>query len=55
MFYMIAASVLGLILLFQAVMLMRSGTNAHAWRMYKYSSYYLALLFAAMVVDQFIY
>jgi len=55
MFYMIAASVLGLILLVHAVMLIRSGTNTHAWRMYKYSSYYLALLFAAMVMDQFIY
>ena len=55
MFYMIAASVLGLILLVHAVMLMRGGTNIQAWRMYKYSSYYLALLFAAMVVDQFIY
>ena len=54
MFYMIAASVLGLILLVHAVMLMRGGTNIQAWRMYKYSSYYLALLFAAMVVDQFI-
>jgi protoheme IX farnesyltransferase len=53
-FYMGVAALLGLILLIHATVLMRSGTNKQAWRMYKYSSYYLALLFAAMVIDKFV-
>ena len=52
LFYLAAASVLGLILLIHAGVLMRGGTNRQAWRMYKYSSYYLALLFLAMVIDR---
>jgi heme o synthase len=51
LFYLGAALLLGAILLVQAGVLLRSGTNKHAWRMYKYSSYYLALLFLAMVID----
>ncbi len=52
MFYLGAAILLGGILLIHAGVLLRGGTNKQAWRMYKYSSYYLALLFLAMVIDQ---
>lgn len=52
MFYLGAASLLGLILLIHAGLLLRGGSNKQAWRMYKYSSYYLALLFLAMVIDK---
>ncbi|MBI3242996.1 MAG: protoheme IX farnesyltransferase [Chloroflexi bacterium] len=52
LFYLGAAALLGLILLIHAGVLLRGGTNKQAWRMYKYSSYYLALLFLAMVVDR---
>jgi protoheme IX farnesyltransferase len=51
MFYLASAALLGGILLILAWILLRGGTNKQAWRMYKYSSYYLALLFLAMVVD----
>ncbi len=49
--YLGAAILLGAVLLIHAGVLLRGGTNRQAWRMYKYSSYYLALLFLAMVVD----
>ena len=52
LFYLAAALVLGLILLIHAGVLLHGGTNKQAWRMYKYSSYYLALLFIAMVIDR---
>lgn len=52
MFYLGAAALLGIILLIHAGVLWRGGTNKQAWRMYKYSSYYLALLFLAMVIDR---
>jgi len=51
MFYLGSAALLGAGLLLNAGLLMRGGTNRQAWRMYKYSSYYLALLFLAMVID----
>ncbi len=51
-FYLGAAVLLGSLLLIHAAALLRGGTNKQAWRMYKYSSYYLALLFLAMVVDK---
>lgn len=52
LFYLGAAALLGLILLIHAGVLLRGGTNKQAWRMYKYSSYYLGLLFLAMVIDR---
>lgn len=52
LFYLAAAALLGLVLLIHAAALLRGGTNKQAWRMYKYSSYYLALLFLAMVIDR---
>jgi protoheme IX farnesyltransferase len=51
LFYFASAALLGGILLILAWILLRGGTNKQAWRMYKYSSYYLALLFLAMVID----
>ena len=51
LFYLGMAALLGLILIIHAALLLRGGTNKQAWRMYKYSSYYLALLFLAMVID----
>ena len=35
-----------------AVSVLRGGGNKSAWRLYKYSSIYLALIFAALVVDR---
>jgi len=56
LFYLGSATLLGLILLVFAGLLLRGGSNKQAWRMYKYSSYYLALLFLAMVIDKvFVY
>jgi protoheme IX farnesyltransferase len=52
LFYLGAASLLGIILLIHAGLLLKGGSNKQAWRMYKYSSYYLALLFLAMVIDK---
>lgn len=53
-FYLIAASVLGLGFIFYATWLLRGGNNKVAWGLYKYSSLYLALLFAALVVDRLV-
>ncbi len=52
LFYLGTAALLGSLLLIHAAVLLRGGTNKQAWRMYKYSSYYLAFLFLAMVVDR---
>jgi protoheme IX farnesyltransferase len=46
-----AALGLGAVFLFRAWRLLRSGGRQHAWALYRYSSVYLALIFAAMVVD----
>ncbi len=52
-FYAVAALLLGLRLVWYAVVLLReAGVGATAWKMYKYSLLYLALLFAAMGVDR---
>ncbi len=51
--YLASAAVLGAILLVEVVQVMRTTTfNKPAWRLYKFSLLYLALLFAAMVVDR---
>jgi protoheme IX farnesyltransferase len=49
--YFAAALGLGAIFVFQAWGLFRSGGRRRAWALYRYSSVYLALIFAAMVVD----
>ncbi len=54
MFYLFAAAVLGLGFIGYAVWLYRVGGNKVAWGLYKYSSLYLALIFAALVVDRLI-
>ena len=51
--YFISALVLGGILLAGVIQILRSKEwTAPAWRVYKYSLLYLALLFVAMVVDR---
>jgi protoheme IX farnesyltransferase len=52
--YFIAALLLGAGLVFYAWRLWRQGGNQLAYKMYRYSSTYLALIFAALVVDTFI-
>lgn len=53
--YLAIAFVLGLGFVAHAVWLWRAGSNQVAWRTYKYSSTYLALMFAALVLDRFFY
>lgn len=53
--YLAIAIVLGLGFVAHAVWLWRVGSNQVAWRTYKYSSTYLALMFAALVLDRFFY
>jgi protoheme IX farnesyltransferase len=50
--YLGAASVLGSVLLWQALRLHRVPGARSAWRLYRYSLVYLALLFVAMAVDR---
>jgi protoheme IX farnesyltransferase len=52
--YLGAASVLGAIFLGYAVHLDRSGSDAVAYRTFRYSINYLALLFAALLVDHYL-
>lgn len=49
--YFVAAVVLGGIFLRDAYQLYRESGTTKAWKLYKYSLLYLALLFAALVVD----
>lgn len=51
--YLIGASVLGVGFIVLAARLWRAPGNKPAWQLYKYSSYYLALMFALLVVDRF--
>jgi protoheme IX farnesyltransferase len=51
--YLASAAALGALFLIEVVQVMRTTTfNKPAWRLYKFSLLYLALLFAAMVVDR---
>jgi protoheme IX farnesyltransferase len=51
--YAVSAAVLGTLLLAGVVRVMRATPwTAAAWRVYKYSLLYLALLFVAMAVDR---
>jgi protoheme IX farnesyltransferase len=53
--YLIAASALGATFVFEVLRVMRTAEWAKsAWRLYKFSLLYLALLFAAMVVDRIV-
>ncbi|MFZ6028356.1 MAG: heme o synthase [Chloroflexota bacterium] len=49
--YLIGAGALGLWLLSAAWKVWKQGGNKLAWKMYRYSSMYLAFLFAVMMVD----
>ena len=52
--YLVCAAALGAQFLLEVVRVVRATTDwsRHAWRLYKFSLLYLALLFAAMVVDR---
>jgi heme o synthase len=50
-FYFGSALALGLLLLMHAWLLWRDGSSLRAWRMYRFSSLYLALFFAALMVN----
>ncbi len=49
--YLAAAIVLGAVFLGYAAQMYREDSNRLAWRLFKYSNYYLALLLAVMVLD----
>jgi protoheme IX farnesyltransferase len=51
LFYLIAAALLSGWFVYLCVLLIRCADKATARRLYKYSNYYLALLFLAMVID----
>jgi protoheme IX farnesyltransferase len=51
LFYLGAAVVLGGLFVYYAVRLLQEATRSAALRLYKYSLLYLALIFAAVVVD----
>ncbi|HLY28493.1 MAG TPA: heme o synthase [Aggregatilineales bacterium] len=51
-FYLYAAALLGIGLLFEAITLLREASKAAARRLYRYTTMYLALLFLAMMIDQ---
>jgi protoheme IX farnesyltransferase len=51
--YLVGATVLGGAFIVLAMRLWRTPDNKTAFRLYKYSSYYLALMFALLVIDRF--
>ncbi len=53
-FYTVVAILLGAVFVAVAYQLFKDGSRLWAKRMFMYSNYYLALLFAAMVVDMFV-
>lgn len=50
--YFVAAAVLGALLLYSAYRVWKQSGNKIAWKMYRYSSMYLAFLFLALMVDR---
>jgi heme o synthase len=52
--YLIGASVLGLWLAGSAFRVWKQGGNKLAWKMYRYSSMYLAFLFLILMIDRVI-
>ncbi len=50
--YLIGAALLGLWLLYAAWKVWRQGGNKLAWKMYRYSSMYLAFIFLILMVDR---
>ena len=53
--YLLMAIGLGALFLRYVIRLLREGTTAAAWGLYKFSLLYLALLFAAMVADRVVF
>ncbi len=53
--YLVAAIVLGGILLYMAIRLLLDKTKSRAKTMFWYSNCYLAMIFAAMVIDRVIH
>ncbi len=51
MFYLISSLVLGGLLIYAAWAVWKEGGNKVAWRMYRWSSTYLVLIFFAMMID----
>ncbi|GAB4547844.1 MAG: hypothetical protein OHK0023_09790 [Anaerolineae bacterium] len=51
-FYLLSAALLGAGMIWQAWKLIQVKTGAQARKTYKYSTFYLALLFLALIVDQ---
>jgi protoheme IX farnesyltransferase len=52
--YLISAVLLGLLLLSSAYRVWKTEGNKIAWKMYRYSSMYLAFLFLALMIDRLI-
>jgi heme o synthase len=52
--YLASALVLNAGLIALSVRLYRAPTSKRAWRLFRYSIYYLGLLFAAMAIDQLV-
>jgi protoheme IX farnesyltransferase len=52
--YFVCATILGAIFLRDAYRVYRDSETTFAWRLYKYSLLYLALLFGALVLDHFV-
>lgn len=52
--YIVAATILGLIMIYMAVALIRKPDKVMARALYKYSSAYLAFLFLAMIIDRLV-
>ncbi|RPI22557.1 MAG: protoheme IX farnesyltransferase [Chloroflexota bacterium] len=50
--YLVSAALLGLALLYSAWKVWKIGGNKAAWKMYRYSSMYLAFLFLALMLDR---
>ena len=53
--YLISAAILGSIFLYYSIRLFRDKTNSYAMPTFAYSLIYLALLFAAMLLDHYMY
>ncbi|MDP9379081.1 MAG: heme o synthase [Chloroflexota bacterium] len=50
--YLVTAAALGTIFVLRATQLVRRGSTARAWELFKFSNTYLALLYLSMVVDR---
>ncbi|MGJ3239018.1 MAG: heme o synthase [Anaerolineae bacterium] len=52
--YIVTAAVLGTVLVYMTIVLLREPSKSMARAVYKYSSAYLAFLFLAMIIDRFV-